>query len=135
MFNSYLCCVLKTFEGEEKEAIKVCGNMMCTYLKWKKENARNWERDGHRSYAYYALVGLNSPFVFRFLNLYELFVHCFAVHASGPCFWSMRLLYYPHFVNHFSFLIDNKAGVNSVKQLHPTTCTAKGIGKGQQMRI
>ena len=33
MFNSYLRCVLKTFEGEEKEAIKVCGNMMCAYLK------------------------------------------------------------------------------------------------------
>ena len=33
MFNSYLRWVLKTFEGEEKEAIKVCGNMMCAYLK------------------------------------------------------------------------------------------------------
>lgn len=33
MFNSYLCCVLKTFEGEEKEAIKVCRNMMCAHLK------------------------------------------------------------------------------------------------------
>ena len=84
MFNSYLRCVLKTFEGEEKEAIKVCRNMMCAHLKWKKENVRNRERDGHRSYAYYSLVGLNSPFVFRFLNLCELFVHCFAVHASGP---------------------------------------------------
>ena len=48
MFNSYLRCVLKTFEGEEKEAIKVCRNMMCAHLKWKKENVRNRERDGHR---------------------------------------------------------------------------------------
>ena len=32
-FNSYLRCVLKTFEGEEKEAIKVYGKMMCAHLK------------------------------------------------------------------------------------------------------
>lgn len=83
MFNSYLRCILKTFEGEEKEAIKVYRNMMCAYLKGKKEKVRNRERDG-RSYAYFALVGLNSPFVFHFFNLYELFAHCFAVHASGP---------------------------------------------------
>lgn len=131
MFNSYLRCVLKTFEGEEKEAIKVCRNMMCAHLKWKTENVRNRDTWWASLVCLLCTCGPQFPLC---LPLFK-FIWVICSLFCSPCFWSMRLLYYPDFVNHFSFLIYNKAGVNSVKQLLPTTYIAKGIGKGQQMRI